>query len=256
MKKALKIKKIIIKTKKREESLGWNKVVSFLKESGVKCVKNSKLAEAAIIIGGDGSILHWQSRVDCPLLGIKERKEGVGYYTKASLGDFQKKIVKILEGRENKDYYIHKLSMVEARLNGKALHPALNEYLISSGYARKMFNCIIKIGKKNFFERNSGIIAYTPTGSNAFAGSAHAERMEWNSEKIGLAALAPYSGKLKKGGMFFDSEKILIKCLDDKGEICIDGQKSRLYSLRRGDVVTIQKSKEKAKIIGFSPSFV
>ena len=141
---------------------------------------------------------------------------------------------------------------MEATLNGKILPPALNEYLISSGYVKKMFNSKLKVRGKESLERNSGIIIYTPTGSNAFASSAGAKKLPWNKGKIGIVALAPYSGRLKNGEILLDKGDITLKCLNKIGEICIDGQDKYTYKIRRGDKIRVRKSSDYALVLDFN----
>ena len=225
------------------------KVCILLKKLGSKVVKMPKQADLAIIIGGDGSFLFWQEKVACPMLGIKTR--GVGNYMTASKEDYSEKIRKVCQGKKNKDYFVRKFLRIKAYLNKKSLPLALNEYLISAGYTRKMFNSKLKVKNKEFLERNSGIIVYTPTGSSGLAHSCGAKKLIWNSVNFAVIGLAPYSGRLKKGGILLSKEKVIIECLNENGEVCVDGNEKYSFKIKRGDKITIQKSKDFAKVITF-----
>lgn len=166
---------------------------------------------------------------------------------------FCKKIKIILQGRAGKDYYIYKLLRISAILNEKTLPSALNEYLISSGVVREMFNCQLEVKNKKSSERNSRIIIYTPSGSSAFVHAAVAKELNWNDKKIGTA-VAPYSGRLKKGEILLTKSKIILRCLNKKGEICADGQKKYVYKIKYNDEILISKSSCCVQIIGFSPN--
>ncbi|MFA5743038.1 MAG: hypothetical protein WCX77_02450 [Candidatus Paceibacterota bacterium] len=249
-------KKIAVRFGKKENLSAKKKIFGFLKNLEVEITDDAAQADLAIIVGGDGTFLYWQSEFKCPLLGVKDKKEGVGYYMSASLEDFSEKISTALSGKKGKDYYVLELLKLEADLNGKKLPLALNEYLISSGYTREMFNCIADIKGKRSLERNSGVIGYTPTGSNAFAKAARAKRLDWNCRKMGITALAPYSGELERGEILLDNGGAVIECLNDKGEICVDGQIKYSYKIKRGDIITVRKSAEQARVIGFSPNFL
>lgn len=244
---------VVLKFRKNCDEKIKKKIINLLNELKIKHTENIQQADLAIIIGGDGTFLFWQSQISCPILGIKDR--GVGHYMKASQNDFLKKIKTVLKGKEGKDYYIYKLLRITATLNKKILPPALNEYLVSSGLTREMFNCQLKIRGDESLERNSGIIVYTPTGSSAFAKSAGAEELKWDDKRMGIVALAPYSGRLKKGEILLSKGGFYIKCLNKKGEICIDGQKKYTYKIKYNDRIFIQKSNNYAKVIGFSPNF-
>lgn len=242
--------KAIIKTK-----IGTDRRVASIKKAvanelddlKIKRVNDPGQADLAIIIGGDGTLLYWQSQLSCPLVGING--SGIGYYMGVSEEDFLGKIKKIIEGKEGIDYNIRKLSRLQASINGKLLPPALNEYLISSKYTRKIFECKLKVGEKDTIERGTGVICYTPTGSGALARSAGAGKLEWTDSRIGIIALAPYGGELKNGGMLVSGGEIIIECISDKGEVCVDGQEKYSYGIKKGDIVLIKKSTTDKKII-------
>lgn len=239
--------KIVIKSK--GDQGGERRISGLLKSLGIELTENPQQADLAILLGGDGTFLFWQSKINCPLLGIKTG--GVGHYLSSSKNDFLEKIKKVLQGKEGKDYFIHKFLRLEATLNGKKLPPALNEYLISPIYTRKMFSCKLKVKGKESLERNSGVIIYTPTGSTAFASSAGGKKLNWDEKKIGIIALAPYSGKLKKGEILLNKEKIMVECLNQEGEICVDGQEKYTYKIKYGDKIVIEKSPNYSQVIGF-----
>lgn len=242
--------KIFIGFKNKPENREIKKKIHILfKNLSEEITKDPKIADLSILIGGDGTFLYWQNRFGCPIFGIKTN--GIGYYMSASKKNYLKKIEKICRGKMDKDYFIHKYLKLEAHLNKKLLPSALNEYLISSGYTRKIFNSKLKIGDKEFSERNSGIIVYTPTGTTAFAGSCGAEKLNWNENKFGVIGIAPYSGRLRKGEILLNKRKIIIECLNKNGEICIDGQEKYTYKIKKGDRIIVEKSKNFAKVIRF-----
>ncbi len=242
--------KVFIGSRKNQDQATKKKVLTLLKNLGIKPINNPQKADLAIILGGDGTFLFWQSKINCPMLGIRTR--GVGYYMQASKNNFLKGLKIILNGKRGKDYFINKFLRLEATLNGKILPPALNEYLVSSGLVRKMFNSKLKVRGKGSLERNSGIIIYTPTGSNAFASATGAKKLAWAEKKIGIVALAPYSGRLKRGETLLDNGKITLECLNKIGEICIDGQDKYTYKIKQGDKIKVRKSSHYALVLDFN----
>jgi len=245
---------VIIKTGKNVAGAGKSikrEIGGLLRKYSARQTDDVARANLAIIIGGDGTFLYWQSRLSCPVYGIKTG--GVGYYMGASADDFSGKLGEILNGMNNGCQQSNLLARMVAELNGRVFPLALNEYLISSGHVRQMFNCKLTVRGKETVERNSGIIVYTPTGSNAFASAAGAESLKINDRKMGIVALAPYSGRLKKKGIFFDKDEVKIECLNDFGEICVDGQKKYTYKIMAGDAVIIKKSVDNLKVVGILP---
>lgn len=229
------------------------KICVFLKSLGERIIKEPTQSDLAIVIGGDGTFLFYQGKFTCPILGIKTR--GIGYYMSTSKKDYLEKIGKVCQGTENKDYFVRKFLRLKAHLNKKPLPLALNEYLISAGLTRKMFNAKLKAKARESFERNSGIIIYTPTGSSGFASSCGAKKMKEIEDKFGVIALAPYSGRLKEGEIILNKGKVIIECLDEEGEVCVDGKEKYTYKIKYGDKITIEKSDNYIRVIRFGNIF-
>jgi NAD kinase len=170
--------------------------------------------------------------------------------------DYEKKLLKLISGKEGKDYFVYELMRLETSVNGKKLDAiALNDVLVSPIYVRRIMDSEMTVKGKKSRERNSGIIIYTPTGSHAFAHSACAKKMSYDSEKMGIVALAPYSGSLKKGEILTDGRPVTVECLDETGEVCIDGSEVNLLKLKKGDRVTVKKSSSPVRLVGFVKRF-
>ncbi|MBN2331296.1 MAG: NAD(+)/NADH kinase [Candidatus Aenigmarchaeota archaeon] len=207
----------------------------------------------AVIIGGDGTLLRDHSWIDCPVLGINPGRS-VGFYMRACNLDFRRRLMSLLHGRPRKDYYIYDLMRLQASVNGHGMDAlALNEVLVSPVFVRRIMEAELEVGGRKSLERNSAIIAYTPTGSNAFARSAGAKPLSHGSKSFGVVALAPYSGSLKRGEKKMRDGYVRIRYSSDKGEVCIDGSELHLMELRHGDVVEIGKHPKPLRLVGFRP---
>jgi NAD+ kinase len=228
------------------------KICSILREVGVEyAFHEPEDCDFAITVGGDGTVMMFQSALECPLIGINPGKS-VGFYTTASVKDFEMKLKKIMEGREGKDYFVRDFTRIEASLNRKPLpFYALNEVLVSPIFVRRIFDAELEVKGKKTKERNSGILVYTPSGSNAYAKSAGVKPLKING-KFGVAAIAPYAGRLTRGEMVLESGHVVIKCLNDEGEVCFDGQEDQVCKIKQDDVVVVKKSAKPAKIVCFS----
>lgn len=230
------------------------KIIRMIEYHGLKIVKDAGKADLAILIGGDGTVLRNHSKILCPILGINPG-DSVGYYMKSGPKEMKKHIEKLIRGNQGKDYFIHDMMRLETRINGKLLpYLSLNDVLISPIYTRRIFESRLRIGRSSHIEEGSGIIVYTPAGSNAFAHSSGAKNLRYDYPKFGVIEVSPYSGRLKKGEIHAD-KKISVECLNREGEVCIDGQEDQLRRLRRGDRVSVKKHKVPARIIGFSRRF-
>ena len=226
------------------------RVCSMLREAGVPYVFHEPQdCDLAITVGGDGTVLMHQSSLECPILGINPGKS-VGYYTTAHAKDFESKLKRLLDGKAGKDYFIREFTRIEAMLNRKLLpFKALNEILVSPIFVRRMLNSSLEISGKKSLERNTGILFYTPSGSNAYAKSSGAKPLK--NDGFGVAAIAPYAGRLKKN-VVLDKGHVMITCLNDEGDVCFDGQEDQVCRIKENDVVFARKSDKPAKIIFFS----
>ncbi len=226
-------------------NLGVRKgVEGLLKSLNCRIARSPKNSDFCVIIGGDGTLLYKQSIIRAPIIGIRTPGHA-GHYLKASRGDFKEKIRRLVKG----GYFIRELPRLEALVNGKRIKArALNEALVSPIYSRRMLESEVTIGGRKSLERNSGIVAYTPSGSNAFARSLGAR-----NERFGVIPIAPFSGRIK-GDMAL-GESLSVRILSSEAEICIDGQESQVRRLRRGDRVLVRRAREPARIVAFGRKF-
>ncbi len=248
--------KFILRIKESYGEYIRGEVEEFLHSNGCETTRElEKGCDFALNLGGDGTLLRDQTHIDCPVLGINPGKS-IGYYLRADEKDYREKLMKLMKGRKGKDYHVHELMRIRAELNGKPVEAlALNDILISPIYVRRMLKAEMDVRNKKTTERNSGIIVYTPTGSHAFAHSAGAKRIRYDCGKMGIAAFAPYSGVLKKREILTDKGPVRIECMSEEGELCIDGSEVNITKLRKGDVVSIEKSSSPLRIVSFDKRF-
>ncbi len=246
--------RFIIRTKDGYEGSIKDEVIRMLRDNGDEYTEDIEPeCDFALIIGGDGTLLRDHSWLDCPVMGINPGKS-VGFYMRACDTDFKMRLTALFEGKPGKDYLIYDLMRLEASVNGRGLDAlALNEVLISPVFVRRIMEAELKAKGRESLERNSAIIAYTPTGSNAFAHSAGAKPMRYDSKSFGLAALAPYSGALKKADIHVRDGPIRMKYLSKIGEVCIDGSELHIMELKPGDMVEIGMHANPLRLIGFMP---
>ncbi len=248
--------KILIRSKDGYGSGLKDEVSGYLRSHGHDVVYDlGESCDYAIVIGGDGTLLRDHSKISCPVLGINPGKS-VGFYMAACDRDYKARLGALLGGKEGKSYFVSRIMRLEAEINGKRTGGLiLNEILVSSVYVRRLFESKLSVSGKGTFERNSGIIVYTPSGSHAFAHSAGAGRMPLSSKKYGVVAIAPYSGRLKAGHIELAGGDVTIECSSPKGEVCIDGNEANLVELSSGDVVRVRKSGSPLLLVTFSRRF-
>jgi NAD+ kinase len=228
-------------------------VIGILRESGAQVTERfEKGCDFAIVIGGDGTLLRDQPELECPVLGINPGGS-VGFYMTASRKDYRKRVKALLSGNEGKDYFIHRLMRLEATVNGRRVPGlALNDALVAPTHLRWILESSLTVDGNGSRERNSGIIIYTPTGSNAFAHSAGAGKLEHDDKRMGVVAVAPYSGRLKGREILTRGGPVELRLTCDSGELSLDGSDDYLVRLKKGDTVIVKKSKRPLELVGFS----
>jgi NAD kinase len=248
-------KKVVVRSKDSYGEDIKKKVIRMLKKLKIEYTENLEPSNLAIVIGGDGTLFrnHWG--LTCPIFGINPGNS-VGYFMAADNKDYEKKLLSVLQGTQGKDYFVHKLMRLEAYVNDDKLDfLAMNDVLVSAAYTRTILDCELQIGDKISIERATGILIYTPAGSNAYAGSAGAKKLLYDDPRFGVAAVAPYMGQLKRGEILLEKGDVNIISMNQKAEVCIDGQDTQTFKLKNGDKATIKKSDSPVKIIGFGERF-
>jgi NAD+ kinase len=227
-------------------------VVQLLRHNGVKVTGGlEKGCDFAVLVGGDGTLLRDQPELDCPVLGINPG-ESVGFYMAASAEDYRKRVESVLFGSEGHDYHVLELMRLKAFVNGTPMPGlALNEVLIAPARLRWILESMLETDGEESLERNSGMIIYTPTGSNAFAHSAGAARIDFDEGRIGAVALAPYHGRLRHGEVLAEGEGVSVQVLCEGSEISLDGSDRFLRPLHKGDRVVVERSGKPLKLIVF-----
>ncbi len=249
------IRKIFVNCKQGYGNEIRKEVREIIRETGAEYTERiTKDIELGVLIGGDGTLMKFQWRLGCPLMGINPGSSE-GFYMTSGPNDFRKNLMSAMRGKKGEDYFIREMMRLETRLNGKPLEPlAINDVLVSAVYTRKILDSRVRVNGKTSLERGSGILVYTPTGSNAFAHSAGAKAIDWDSSRIGVTEIAPFKGRLKRGEILASGE-VRITCMNNEGEVCIDGQEDQTWRLKKGDTVSVRKNRNPARIIGFGKTF-
>ncbi|NTV23432.1 MAG: hypothetical protein HGA85_03590 [Nanoarchaeota archaeon] len=201
-------------------------------------------AELVIVIGGDGTFLkttHFNH--DTPIFGINPSpKTKEGHLLQVGV-DFEKQISAILSGR----YTTENRARLEATINGKPISEmALNEFYIGSEKPYMLFNYVLRAKGEAEFQRSSGILIGTPSGTTAWLGSAGGKHMLPYEQAFQVIVREPYVGKLNPACslrklVLQKHEQVEILC---KGEgILVTDSISEEHILKSEDKVVIQLSK-------------
>ncbi len=208
-------------------------------------------ADAAIVLGGDGTILKVASgaiRAGCPILGVNLGR--VGYM--AEIGKDEIPIISnLFEGK----YHISErmtlsVCVKENGENRVIYENALNDAVIHSDKIGRVLDLNLYSGGVRVAEhRGDGIIISTPTGSTAYSMAAGGPVLDPSLECICITPVCPLSPAARP--MVFSAEHELEI---EKGEghsngifLSCDGDDG--VSLSGGAKIIIKRSDTKAKLI-------
>ena len=177
--------------------------------------------DMAVILGGDGTLLRAQSRMqpEIPIFGINMGT--VGFLTEIEVKDTFNALKDILKG----DYYKEKRSrLVVSHENHN--FTALNEVVIMTDKPAKMLNFEIQVDGEIIEEvRADGLIVSTPSGSTAYSMSAGGPIVDPKVEGFVIIPICPYKLGVRPF-VVSDNSEITVKLLK-KGKSAVfvmDGQ--------------------------------
>ncbi len=240
------------KIKKILETKGWN-YEEFAPEK--RAVDYDVKADFALVLGGDGSILHVSRYINnIPILGVNYGK--IGYLTEIIPGE----LPHALDLIQDEKYWIEEVYRLEGHISKRdgdkiQLPSVLNEYLIFTSRLSKMISYEIYLdGEPLTKGKGDGFIISTSIGTTAYALSAGGPVFIGNVKGFLIVPLSPLWGKLRPF-VIPDYLTITIKLLTDgwPGIIVPDGMDT--YSLEMGDSITIWLSDKTTKFIRFGSRY-
>jgi len=206
-----------------------------------------------ITVGGDGTYLSVSQLITdkTPILGVNSNiKRKVGFLCNSSRFDFREKFEKIL----NDKHKMIELTRIECRIGKRMTEPFLNEVFYGNSKPYKLSKYYITAHGKREYQRSSGIIIGTATGSNAWLRSAGAKKMKRTSKDLQLLVREPHKGSLWDfrilNRMFKPGEKIIITPIENNN-ILIGDSVGKEYRIRPREKITIKRSPHSLNAIFF-----
>lgn len=206
-------------------------------------------ADAAVIIGGDGTILRTIQQMprQIPIIGINWGE--VGFLADLEPEDIQKipEILKVNQSLEER----MRVSLVR---DGESLGEALNEVLIVTTRPAKMLRFSIVVdGAVTEQYRSDGLLVSTPTGSTAYAMSAGGPIVDPRIQGFLLVPLAPFMLS-SRPHIISSNRRLEIRLESSKpAKLVIDGQKTIELGCQASLVV--KKAAEPARFIDVHRNF-
>jgi len=259
---------VLFYNSKRKEAVSFTRGVErSMKDRGVGvsrvCVNEPECrfetADAAITIGGDGTVLYAARHVirrGMPVLGINAG--GLGFLSVLEQSDFKKYLDEFLAGGFAR--VSRQLLSVEVRRGGKKVfgpYPALNDCVIRSAEARA-FTLRAYFGRQFLSEYfGDGLIVSTPSGSTAYNLAALGPIVLPELEVFLLSPVCPHT-LTHRPIVLSSREGITIETEERSDRACgislsLDGQEN--FLLEPSDRIGIRRYPERFELLippGFS----
>ena len=211
-------------------------------------------AVAAIVIGGDGTILSASlaaAQCNTPVLGINLGH--LGFLADVELSELKNALEAFCRG----EYKVEQRFMLEAVLRAKdgteTVLPALNDIVISrASYTRMIALDVLVDGHFLASYVGDGLVISTPTGSTAYSLSAGGPVVDPALDVSVITPVCPHT---------LNSKPVIISgdaCItvnfhgtfDDVSMLTTDGQRG--IQISEGDTVSVRASKLKTRLIKIS----
>ena len=217
----------------------------------LSCAEAVRRADIAVILGGDGTLLHFAqtaAQADLPLLGINMGH--IGFMTELERDELGY-LRDVVDGR----YTIDKRMMLDVTITdvkGKTrfLGAALNDAVVAKGSLFRVVELNVSADGQNMITYSGdGIVIATPTGSTAYSMSAGGPIVEPEASNLIITPICAH-GMYAKSYVLSDHRVIRVtaKKPDEKPVyVSVDGGES--CSLLEGDTLCIRKSDLKTSLI-------
>lgn len=210
--------------------------------------------ECVISIGGDGTLVRCAQGIgerEIPLIGVN--RGHLGYLCELDDTSIFDAIDRLLQD----DYEIEERMMLSGKLNDdkEYLH-ALNDVVITAGDGLNIINLTVYINGQQLYSYNcDGMILATPTGSTAYNLSANGPLVDPKTKVILLNPLNPHT--LNSRSVVIDAgDRLMVELgarhedMAEHATVAFDG--AHRMKLKRGDHVTVRRSKRVTKLIRMS----
>lgn len=214
--------------------------------------------DAAIVIGGDGTILKASKLLygkDIPIVGINMGK--VGYMSELEKNELDH-LSSLLEETQYHKYVTTDdrmmLSCTVIRNNEEVYsNVCLNEVVVAKGDIARMIDLDLVLDGNVIAEYQSdGMIVATPTGSTAYAMSAGGAIIDPKIECISVVPLCPYLC-INSSPIIFSKESVIEitykQNRDSSAYISADGEEG--FRLLGGDRIVIKKAEHSTRLLRF-----
>ena len=223
-------------------SVGANGTVAGFEEIG-------RDADLAIVVGGDGTMLHAARSVIphvVPVLGVNMGR--LGFLAELSPAELMQRLPDVLDGRCR----IEERTMLQAQVPAlESPYHGLNDVVVGRIHVGRPIYVEVSLdGARIAVHRCDAVIVATATGSTAYSMSAGGPILHPESRELLLTPVAPHLAAARPLVLPPDTTINLRMSADDEAIVSVDGQMDR--PLGGGQSVTVCHSPHVARFVRFS----
>ncbi len=205
--------------------------------------------DAALALGGDGTILHCSKRaavLNKPVLGINSGR--LGFMAGLELNELNE-LDRLLKG----DYVVERRMLLDVSVSGTSgeVHcRALNEAVVSRGALSRMIEVSVKNGDSPVATYQAdGVIVATPTGSTAYSLSAGGPMVDPSLQCLLLTPICPHSLHTRPYLFHESAELVLTTGHRPDVTVCVTVDGEEAIPVPDDGVIRIRRSETQAQLI-------
>ena len=214
----------------------------------------SRFADLIMVIGGDGTMLHWARTTagsGTPIFGVNVG--GLGFLTASSWKDLPKAMNAVVAGKFSIESRTL-LSAIGQSCRGKFKLKAMNDFVISRGSIPRMIRLEVKVdGEVLTTYRCDGLVISTSTGSTAYSLAAGGAIIAPEAKVISITPICPHT--LSNRAVIINQQSTIeVRMLDTKREANLSADGWDCLELETKTPVIIRRNPQSVKLARLTDS--
>ena len=214
----------------------------------------SRFADLIMVIGGDGTMLHWARTTagsGTPIFGVNVG--GLGFLTASSWKDLPKAMNAVVAGKFSIESRTL-LSAIGQSCLDKFKLKAMNDFVISRGSIPRMIRLEVKVdGEVLTTYRCDGLVISTSTGSTAYSLAAGGAIIAPEAKVISITPICPHT--LSNRAVIINQQSTIeVRMLDIKREANLSADGWDCLELETKTPVIIRRNPQSVKLARLTDS--
>ena len=214
----------------------------------------SRFADLIMVIGGDGTMLHWARTTagsGTPIFGVNVG--GLGFLTASSWKDLPKAMNAVVAGKFSIESRTL-LSAIGQSCQEKFKLKAMNDFVISRGSIPRMIRLEVKVdGEVLTTYRCDGLVISTSTGSTAYSLAAGGAIIAPEAKVISITPICPHT--LSNRAVIINQQSTIeVRMLDTKREANLSADGWDCLELETKTPVIIRRNPQSVKLARLTDS--